>query len=90
MAEEQMGGVVLLREEGVSWDLQRKMGRTAGFSDDLDLSLPLDTTWQALWRMRKRVSCRDGLDLGGEQDRGTLAVCVQFTWGPRRAFKSKK
>lgn len=88
MAEEQVGGVVLLREEGVSWDLQRKMARTAGFSDEL--SLLLDTTWQALWRMRKRVGCRDGLDWGGEQGRGTLAGSIQFTWGPRRAFKSKK
>lgn len=87
---------MVLGEEGLSLDPRRKMGETAGSSDHLGkwraLTYPfqLATSWRAVQRMRKTVGCRDALDGGGEQDRGAQAGTVQFTRGPRRAFKSKK
>lgn len=44
LADEQVGGAVLLREEAGSWDFGRKMDRTAGSSDDLG-------KWRALTRL---------------------------------------
>lgn len=64
-----------------------------GELESLDLSLPLATTWRAVQRMRKTVGCRDGLDgvgWGGKQDRGTQAGTVEFTRGPRPAFRVRK